>query len=394
MTKALVKEGKFHVNSDKELKRFVDSQFERFDVNQDQSLSFEEFLGFFEAWLDHNARNLVDKHKKNETEVERIFMKFDKDHNFQLTEEELRQLVVSNHPPGLSQPAGAAAEIDALVGKVIKEFDTENDSELSFEEFAACYNTLMDGINAMHASWRDAVIEQTGFRQMLKRWDSRDELFASIEGRFSGPVWVVCMHEVQEVARRAATNSKIPLFLDEPPGELDVASTILKDSGAMVVEIQELAMRYAESTKSAKEVCEEIRDAVLDCMREGRRLVLRHGHSTPDWMLNWNLKGVLPITFIDPACAEPGDMAADLQEILPPNDCDFKVAEGYQLIVSSCFTMNTYKTYFRAKLPLQNLQPVQVMGSYEKVAAVLKDGLEIDEMDEKLDMISQLADAL
>ena len=46
------------------------------------------------------------------------------------------------------------------------------------------------------------------------------------------------------------------------------------------------------------------------------------------------------------------------------------MAEGYSLVITSCFNMNDYHDYLRSKLPLQYMQPVQVMPTLAEVAEV------------------------
>lgn len=68
--------------------------------------------------------------------------------------------------------------------------------------------------------------------------------------------------------------------------------------------------------------------------------------------------------------------------------------EGYQLCFLSAFDMNNWKRYLRGKLPMGELQPIQVCETLMQVAQVMKEGLPKDTMDEDLDKMDRLADML
>ena len=114
------------------------------------------------------------------------------------------------------------------------------------------------------------------------------------------------------------------------------------------------------------------------------------------------------------------------------------ICEGFSVVISSCFTMENYSEYLRAKLPLQYMQPIQVRSSWgralrirsrycryttalacegrvptaercipvritacfqvvettERVALVMQSGLPVDELDDKLSEMDALADLL
>jgi len=397
MMKALVKEGKFNVSSQAQLKTFVDKQFERFDVNEDASLSFEEFLEFFDSWLDVNAQALLDTHRNTVKEVELVFLKFDANHDFQLTKDELRKLVVARNPRGIPPPPDS--EIDEIVDNCVAKYaSTSRGKSLSFDEFSGGYNELCDAIRAMHVRARSKIMEQTGFRGMLKRWDSRDELLEAVKGRFDGPVWFVPKHEAVKAAERATSGGKRPLFLDTPPGELDLATTEFGEKGIKVIDVQDIAMRNANKTITAEEACETLADAVNETMTAGAQLVLRMGHAAPDWMISWNLPR-LPVELLNPACTAPGKLHPDLSAMFPDGmagpGVEAQVNEGFGIVLTSCFSMQTYREYLRAKLPFQWIQPIQVCGtSFEEVHQVMTNGLPKDEMDDDLAMLDLLGAAL
>uniref|UniRef100_A0A7S4B813 Uncharacterized protein n=1 Tax=Chrysotila carterae TaxID=13221 RepID=A0A7S4B813_CHRCT len=71
-----------------------------------------------------------------------------------------------------------------------------------------------------------------------------------------------------------------------------------------------------------------------------------------------------------------------------------EVSEGYCVVVTSCFNMNSYAQYLRNKLPLKDVQPIQVVQTSEKCALVLKSGLDIEDVDDALDEMDRLADLL
>jgi hypothetical protein len=73
------------------------------------------------------------------------------------------------------------------------------------------------------------------------------------------------------------------------------------------------------------------------------------------------------------------------------------IAEGFQMIITSDFSMHTFRNYLRGKLPLGNVAPVQVCTSLSQVAAVLRDpddACPADNMRKSMAIMDDLADML
>merc|ERR1719453_458221 len=316
-------------------------------------------------------------------------MRYDKNHDFKLTVEELVTFIMDRTPPGVLRPK--PEEVDELVGDAMSKFDKNKDSALQFEEFSEAYNHLMAGMNELLAKQRKVVMETTGFKGLMKRHDSTEALQEATKDRYKGPVWVIPYKETRTAIAEAYKAEKVPLLLDKPPGEFDLATSELESAGELLVQMQELTMEFAKNKLTAKEVAEKVREKVLDGMHAGRKVVLRMGQSTPDWMLSFNLSGVLPLEFLQHHAAGPLDAEFAKEFGVDPAT---RVVEGFQLVLTSCFTMDTYQQYFKAKLPLREVQPIQVMQTLEEVSAVLADGLPKDEMDDALAELDRLADLL
>jgi len=364
----------------------VDEQFSRFNINQDKSLSFEEFVGFFGAWLDTEACELVETHEATFDAVEKIFMKHDKDHDFELTQTELRKLMLLHYPEGIPKPE--ASEVSKVVHKIIATYDTNNDKQLNFDEFSQAYNSMIEMVNQLAKKEREKIMEKSNFRSLLKRLDTKEKILDEIVHRYDQEAWVITMNEIREAAERAYGKGKVPLFLDDPPGDMDFATSRYRSDGNCQDQIRKLA----ENETSTSEICGLVKEAVETSLRDGQPCVLRLGHCAPDFMFQLNMEGKCTPAFFDPATQSPGNIDPDLQKEmrLQVN----RVDEDYRLVITSCFTMNTYKDFFRSKLPLQHMQPIQVVRDHERVAMVLKGGLPIDEIDDQLEMMSALADQL
>ena len=69
----------------------------------------------------------------------------------------------------------------------------------------------------------------------------------------------------------------------------------------------------------------------------------------------------------------------------------------FQLVLLSAFSMHTWRNNLRGKVPVHQLQPVQVCSSLSQVAFVLRDprrGCPEDSMDDALSLMDRLADML
>jgi hypothetical protein len=142
-------------------------------------------------------------------------------------------------------------------------------------------------------------------------------------------------------------------------------------------------------------VCAQLRDEVLECMRSGTQLLLRLGHTAPDFMGSWN-RPDLPIDFLTPEGKQPGPLPPFLHRMVqPPQKAqDVQIDAAYDLVVTSCFNMDDYHSFLRSKIPLQYMQPIQVMPTLAEVAEVLRDGLPKSEDDDVFAEMDRLANLL
>merc|ERR1712070_434790 len=108
-------------------------------------------------------------------------------------------------------------------------------------------------------------------------------------------------------------SDKMTLLLNHPDHELDQVTQVFKKMATpTLLDVQQLALAAASGEMTDKDACGKIRDAVLEAMEHGSMLVLRLGHSAPDFMLGWNMKNVLPLEFLEPISAKPGPIAKDI----------------------------------------------------------------------------------
>ena len=254
LMKGLQKKGKFKFSSEERLKAFVDREFAKHDINADGKLSFEEFIEFYARWFDENAQAMVDAHQMQACRVETAFMRYDTNHDFQITSDELRHLVEEMQPSGMPKPP--EAELQACVDELMK-LDVNRNGGISFEEFSVGYNAMIDRIGALHAEQRRKVMEgHVGFRGMIKDESERQALEKATSHRYDGKVWVVSESELAGARERAHAAGKFALFLDAPPGELDLPTArYAAKMGARckVLNIQQLVMHLAEKSMTADE---------------------------------------------------------------------------------------------------------------------------------------------
>ena len=164
-----------------------------------------------------------------------------------------------------------------------------------------------------------------------------------------------------------------------------------------MLDVQQLVMDVAERTLGEDEAIETVRKSIVGAWGDGKILALRLNASAPELMLGWSKPTVLPSSSWKEACHRPGQVHNDAAAMLRPKDGPietFKIQPGYHLCFVSAFDMNNWKRYLRGKLPLGELQPVQVCGTLMQVAKVMKEGLPKDTMDDDLDQLDRLADML
>ena len=229
----------------------------------------------------------------------------------------------------------------------------------------------------------------------------------AVKHQFDGHLWVVSEHQMPEAERRAKQAGKFALFFDAPPGDLDLPTVryAAKMGGrCKVLDVQGLVLSIGKEVcdqdgghrkVTDDDVCAQLRDAVLECMEAGTQLVLRLGRTAPDFMGSWNRKD-LPLDFLLPENAAAGPLQPVLHKMVQPpaKPSNFTVVEGYRLVVTSCFDMDSYHGYLRSKLPLQHMQPIQVMTNLSEVAEVLEYGLPKSDDDDAFAEMDRLADML
>ena len=190
-------------------------------------------------------------------------------------------------------------------------------------------------------------------------------------------------------------------------------------------------MDIADRELTDAQAVDAIRQEMVDCWADGKVLAMRLNASTPDFMLQWNVKGVLPCYSLTAACHKPGPLEPDAQPLLRSDDGSperFTIREGYHLVMmcalpadskatqqpspwpppldapllltcscpchSSAFTANNWKRFLRGKIPMGEVQPVQMCSSLRQVMQVMKHGLPDDTTDADLDALDRLADML
>jgi len=316
------------------------------------------------------------------------------------------RLAARLHASGLRVPP--IDQLDKLIDETFGRYDVDKSGTLSLPEFEECYNALIDGIGELHRARRSQLIAESGFAQTLRSSRAsgctseadEEDLKEQAKARFDGAVWVVPELELAVAVRRAIEQKKMPLLLAEPPGCVDMPSELLnKGKGGLstkVFNVQELVGRQAEANMTDEAVCAEIRDAALECMDDGKLLVLRLGHSVPDFMFTWNKREVLPIDFLDPEHMVPGNLAPELRPMAQSSGKGDKISitDGYYVTVTSCMHMDNFKDMLRAKLPLHYMQPIQVLPGWIEVVEALLFGLRVLNLDDELDEMDRLADLL
>merc|ERR1712110_130184 len=107
-----------------------------------------------------------------------------------------------------------------------------------------------------------------------------------------------------------------------------------------------------------------------------------------------NKKDLLPVDFLMPELMEPGALCTELQPMARSAGKADKVSitSGFFIAVTSCMHMDNYKAVLRAKLPLHEMQPIQVLPGWVEVVETLLFGLRVLNLDDELDEMDRLAD--
>ena len=110
-------------------------------------------------------------------------------------------------------------------------------------------------------------------------------------------------------------------------------------------------------------------------------------------MLELNVKGVLPLDALTAEQMKPGPLSPACVALAGKRSIS-RIRDGFHLVFSSCFTMDDWKSYLRGKLPLGEMQPVQMCRSVPQVWEVMSKGLPKDGTDDALSEMDRLADML
>lgn len=384
------------------IESWVDTNFVKFDTNQNGFLSLDEFVHLYREFLCSDPESVAKQLTQTVNEIERLFLMFDQDGTFALDKTELLGLLKNRNPVGLPPPPDE--QLLEIVDNVFSAY-AGSDSLLDFDEFGTAFNTMIDQLNELHAAMRKAAMDGSIFAGMKDgKWDADEAELEELErmtaSRFERQPWICRLDEIIAVAGsvvdRARAAGKIALLLKHPEQEMDDVTQKLSTKGVQILDMQAMCMDMCDGSKSDKEAAEEVRSAIVDAMRDGKVLVLRLGNSAPDFMMQLNMKS-LPLDALRATVMQPGPLHKDAHGLLTKADGPperYRVHEGFHLVFTSCFHSNNWKQFLRGKLPFGELQPVQMCRSIQQVAVVMKDGLPADNSMDALSAMDALADML
>lgn len=167
------KEQRFLFVSKADLQKWCDEKFAESDINGDKSLSLEEFVVFYRAYLCRSPDQVMQQMKKTQDEIERCFLLFDKDHNFALSPTEILEFMRSRTPAGMTTPSDET--LQALLSEMDfwSKFDKNNDEVLDYDEFADAFNELVDKLSELFKRIRsEENVQVSGVLGMLQRQES------------------------------------------------------------------------------------------------------------------------------------------------------------------------------------------------------------------------------
>ena len=168
---------------------------------------------------------------------------------------------------------------------------------------------------------------------------------------------------------------------------------------ATVLDLQDMMIKVGRKEMKMSDVGRAVCEAMVNAWHDGITLVLRLANATPDFMLELNVKDVLPTEIWTAANLTPGCKLTDAHKgMIKTAKLDpkkFRMADGFHICFTSCFSMNDWKEFMRGKMPMGAVQPVQVCRSHQQVADVMRLGVEVEaNLDDALSEMDRLADML
>lgn len=407
----MVNEQRLRFVTKQKMHAFVEENFGKYDVNNNGYLSLEEFTQLYREFLTADPEEVLKRLQNTEDELERIFVLFDADGSFELAQSELVSLMRSKEPKGFPPPA--EEKLIEIASEVLKSFDKDQSGSLDFDEFKEAYNAMIEKLGELHAEIRDLLLAGSNFSGLVSQgsWTmdyeeaELEELERITATRYDGPVWFARIEELMNKAadgntlERARKAGKLPICLKHPEQYLDDVAQYFSSKGCKMLDLQEMGMQLAAKEMESAEAAGLIRDALVEAWADGVVLVMRYGSAALDLMLELSIKDVLPCDIWTAANMSPGKLSADTKKILRKQDGDperFAIREGFHLVLTSCFSMHNWKDYFRGRLPIGEVQPVQMCRSIQQVADVMRNPALIpkDTMSDDLDAMDRLADML
>lgn len=200
---------------------------------------------------------------------------------------------------------------------------------------------------------------------------------------------------------RARKAKKIAVCLNHPDQDMDMVTQYFSSRGCTIFDGQELGMAIADPKSGVdhKKAAEQIRAAVVEAMEDGNVLVVRLGHGVLDLLLDLNLPGILEAEAFTATSLAPGKPTKEAAKLLlnakPKKEPErFVIRDDFHLVFTSQFHQDNWKQYMRGKLPLGEVQPVQMCASLGQVVDVMHNGVQTEDMDKAISAMDALADLL
>jgi len=409
LMKSMHEQKRIRFTDPKKMQEWVAEQHDLYDTDKNGYISLEEFVRMYHDFLSSDPEAVLKRYNETASELERIFVASDTDGSFSLARDELISLMQTQNPKGYPPPSDE--RLSELADELIKQFDADQTGAFEFDEFCEAYNVLLDKLKDLHEEIRTAVLSKANLHGMVQTGtfiESEEAELAELEeltkDRFNRNPWVCRKDELTgereggNVLERARRAGKLPILLKHPDQEFDDISQHLASKGAMIHDMQGEIMAIGKKEKTEQAVVDDLTAAICEAMDLGKMLVIRLANSAPDLMFDWHYNYGLPNTFWTAENMTPGcTLTDDHLKLLKKHKYDtsrFAMFEGFHLVFASCFSTDDWKQFLRCKLPLGEMQPVQVCHSIQQVADVIRFGLLANETDTALSEMDRLADML